>query len=117
MDRHERVGYDAAMRPQQIEAQTSPSYGTPEPQASLRYGMLAPAGPVAMHPDPLPPLCAEFPGFRIWREITGDRTGYIARSLHPCTSPHTVVTDDLSELRDVLHEARATQPPDASTPQ
>jgi hypothetical protein len=62
-------------------------------------------------------LCREFPGFRIWREITGDRTRYIARSLHTGTSPHTVVTDDLGELRDVLRAAQTAQRPGASRPQ
>jgi len=43
-----------------------------------------------------------FPGFRIWREITGDRVRYIARRRHPVAGPHTVVTDDLGELRSAL---------------
>ena len=29
MDRHEHVGYDAAMHPQPAETQTSPLYGIP----------------------------------------------------------------------------------------
>jgi len=106
MDRHEYVGYDAAMHPQPAETQTPPLYGIP-----------AQGRPEAMPPDPLPTLCAEFPGFRIWREITGDRARYIARSLHAGTSPHTVVTDDLGELRDMLRAARTAQHPGASGPQ
>lgn len=47
-------------------------------------------------------LCREFPDFRIWREITGDRARYIARSLRQGVGPHTVVTADLDELRSVL---------------
>jgi hypothetical protein len=90
------------MHPQPAEAQTSLPYGKPSSGA-----------PAAAQPDPLPPLCAEFPDFCIWREITGDRTRYIARSLHHGTSPHTVVTDDLGELTDLLREARTAQQPDA----
>ncbi len=93
------------MHPQPTEAQTSPPYGMP-----------APAGLAAIPPDPLSALCAEFPAFRIWREITGDRTHYIARSLHPSISPHTVVTDDLDELGDVLREARTAKHTGTSRP-
>jgi hypothetical protein len=53
---------------------------------------------------------AEFPDFRIWREITCDRTIYNARSLHWGTNPHTVVTGNLDELRDTLRKSRAPQP-------
>jgi hypothetical protein len=58
-------------------------------------------------------VCEEFPGYRIWREIIGDRTRYIARSLRPGTRPHTLVTADLDELRDTLRTAR---PAPASLP-
>lgn len=47
-------------------------------------------------------LRQEFPQFRIWREIIAERTRYVARRLHPPTSPHTVVADDLAELRTAL---------------
>lgn len=47
-------------------------------------------------------LRADFPAFRIWREITTGRTRYIARRLHPGPGPHTVVTHDLAELRAAL---------------
>jgi len=90
------------MHPQPTEAQTS-----------MRYDTSPPGVPAAVQDDPLPPLCAEFPGFRIWREITGDRTRYIARSLRHGTSPHTVVIDDLDELSNTLREARGAQQPDA----
>lgn len=50
-------------------------------------------------------LREEFPGFRIWREMTGDRVRYIARSMHPGTGPHTAVTADPDELRAVLRDA------------
>lgn len=47
-------------------------------------------------------LRADFPAFRIWREIIPGRARYIARRLHPGPGPHTVVTDDLAELRTAL---------------
>src|ERR1022692_966284 len=51
-------------------------------------------------------LREEFPCFRIWRERTCDRIRYVARSLHPGLNPHTVVTDDLDELRAALEPSR-----------
>jgi hypothetical protein len=48
--------------------------------------------------DQLAALRKDFPQFRIWREITYDRTRYIARSLLPGTRPHTLVTPDPGEL-------------------
>lgn len=50
---------------------------------------------------------ADYPGYRIWREITPGRDRYVARSLLPGLNPHTVVTADLSELRSVLEPAGA----------
>jgi CHAT domain-containing protein len=50
----------------------------------------------------------DFPAFRIWREITGDRIRYVARRRQPGTQPHTVVTSDPRELRAVL--ADSSQP-------
>jgi hypothetical protein len=47
-------------------------------------------------------LRADFPAFRIWREIIPGRARYIARRLHPGPGLHTVVTDDLTELRTAL---------------
>ena len=49
----------------------------------------------------------EFPGFRIWREVYGDRIRYIARRLSPGAGPHTVVTADKDELRAVLGNVSA----------
>ncbi len=63
--------------------------------------------------EKLADLCRDFPDFRIWREITGDRTRYIARSLYLGTNPHTVVTDNSVELRDTLRDARAAEPSDS----
>jgi hypothetical protein len=51
-------------------------------------------------------LQAEFPCFRIWRERTCDRDRVLARSLHPGLNPHTVVTDDIAELRAALEPSR-----------
>jgi hypothetical protein len=50
-------------------------------------------------------LRSEFPGYRIWRELTPGRVRYVARSLRAGLNPHTVVTADISELRDVLEPA------------
>jgi hypothetical protein len=65
--------------------------------------------PAIPEPDPLPALCAEFPEFRIWREITCDRLLYYSRSRHWRTNPHTVITDDIDELAATLRKARAPQ--------
>jgi hypothetical protein len=59
----------------------------------------------------LPALRDEFPDFRIWQEITGHRTRYIARRLSRGTHPHTVVTSDLAELRAELTADPGTLPP------
>jgi SAM-dependent methyltransferase len=55
-------------------------------------------------------LRQDFPGFRIWPEEICDRTRYVARSQRPGLHPHTVITDDLDELRQALKTADA-QPP------
>lgn len=47
-------------------------------------------------------LRADFPAFRIWREMTGERTVYIARRRQPSTRPHTLVTPDPHELHAAL---------------
>jgi S-adenosyl methyltransferase len=52
-------------------------------------------------------LQTEFPQFRLWQEISGDRVRYIARRLHPGAAPHTIVTADLDELRAVLDNTPA----------
>jgi hypothetical protein len=52
--------------------------------------------------DDLTGLQAEFPAFRIWRERFPGRSRYVARSRHLGLNPHTVVTTNLRELREVL---------------
>ena len=52
--------------------------------------------------DDLTDLRAEFPAFRIWREELPGRPRYVARSRHQGQNPHTVVTQDLGELREAL---------------
>jgi hypothetical protein len=47
-------------------------------------------------------LQKEFPGYRIWQECHGERKRYIACRLHVGIRPHSVVTADPDELRDVL---------------
>jgi hypothetical protein len=57
-------------------------------------------------PGELAGLRDQFPCFRIWRERTCDRVRYATRSLHPGLNPHTVLTDDIDELRAVLEPSR-----------
>lgn len=71
--------------------------------------LTGPAGNISGTRDQLPRLRNDYPAFHIWQETTGERVRYIARSVHPGTSPHTLVTADLGELRAVLEEA-PTQP-------
>jgi len=60
--------------------------------------------------DELETLRKEFPSFRIWREIIGDRVRYIARGMRPGVAPHTLVTAELDELRAVLGGSSDTEP-------
>jgi hypothetical protein len=55
-------------------------------------------------------LHAEFPGYRIWQEITGDRARLVAVRRHHGTSPHTVVTADPAELRAALAASTVPRP-------
>jgi hypothetical protein len=59
--------------------------------------------------DWLARLCEEFPAFRIWREIIGDRIQYVACRRNADTHPHTVVTADPVRLRSAL-STDVTQP-------
>jgi hypothetical protein len=71
-----------------------------------------PSTPLAA--DHLAELRREFPQFRIWREILPGRSRYIARSQRVGLNPHTIVTDDVAELRSALGgTARTRQPPRA----
>lgn len=63
---------------------------------------MQPAAPDDASPDRLPSLQEQFPGFRIWKEAIGERVRYVARSERPGLNPHTVVTDDIGELRAAL---------------
>jgi hypothetical protein len=54
----------------------------------------------------------DFPGHRIWREITPRRIVYVARACHPGARPHTVVTPDLPELLAAL---TGSSPPGSAT--
>jgi hypothetical protein len=56
--------------------------------------------------DDLATVQGDFPGYRIWREVFPGRDRYVVRSLLPGLNPHTLVTDDLAELRDVLQPVR-----------
>lgn len=62
--------------------------------------------PTPCEPDELAGLREQFPGFRIWREITGERVRYVARRLRVGLNPHTVVTADKAELRAALEPSR-----------
>lgn len=64
-------------------------------------------------PGELASLRADFPGFRIREEATADRNRYVARRLNPGTRPHTVVTDNLTELRAALAAQPGQQRPAA----
>ena len=68
-----------------------------------------------MSEEDLAAVQADFPGYRIWREIFPDRDRYIVRSLVPGLSPHTLVTDDLAELRNVLEPVSPLQPEEFTT--
>lgn len=53
-------------------------------------------------PDELADLRKQFPGFRIWQEIIGDRVRYVARRTRAGLNPRTVVTGDVAELRAAI---------------
>ena len=56
-------------------------------------------------------LQQDFPGYRIWQEPMGDRIRLVAVRRKPGTSPHTLVTTDLSELRAALANSTPTPGP------
>lgn len=47
-------------------------------------------------------LQQDFPGYRIWQERMGARIRLVAVRCNPGTSPHTLVTTDVAELRAAL---------------
>jgi O-methyltransferase involved in polyketide biosynthesis len=65
--------------------------------------------------DDLTTVQADFPGYEIWREILPGRDRYVVRSLLPGLSPHTLVTADLGELRDLLKPGRLPHAPAFTT--
>jgi hypothetical protein len=87
---------------------------TRNPQPSAPAGATGRPGPQDIsHPDAslaaeteaLMKARREFPGHRIWRELTPGRAVYVARSRHPGARPHTAVTPDLPELLAALSDA------------
>jgi hypothetical protein len=67
--------------------------------------------------DPAPPprrdladLQEDFPGYRIFREVTGERVRLVAVRRQHGTSPHTVVTADVGELRAALNGPTSDAP-------
>ena len=97
-----------------IPTQAAPCAPTPPAEPALPAAAvprLLAADQASREADELARLCRELPEFRIWRETTCDRTRYIARSRRLGTSPHTVVTGDLAELRDALCQARVARYP------
>jgi hypothetical protein len=54
------------------------------------------------HRRDLADLQEDFPGFKIFTEVTGERVRLVAVRRQHGTSPHTVVTADVAELRAVL---------------
>jgi hypothetical protein len=53
-------------------------------------------------PDELDALQAEFPAHVIWREQLDGPARYVARGRYLDVHPHTVVTADPGELRELL---------------
>ncbi|HCU91774.1 MAG TPA: hypothetical protein DHU96_03180 [Actinobacteria bacterium] len=64
--------------------------------------MTSPAQNAAATAGDLASLQHEFPGFRIWQEVTGERARLVAVRRQAGASPHTVVTSDADELRAAL---------------
>ena len=68
---------------------------------------IQPQGPRRAAQDDAAALRADFPQFKIWQEATAPmnpegRVRYVARRRRDDIRPHTVVTSDLSEMREVL---------------
>ena len=63
---------------------------------------------LSMSAGELAALERDFPSFQIWREITGDRVRFVARSRSAGAHPHTLITADLAELRAGLTNDQLT---------
>jgi hypothetical protein len=66
------------------------------------------------HPDDLDELAliaAGFPAYRLWRSIAAGHSRYVAQSTDLDAHPHTVVTDNLTELAAALATGQQTPPP------
>ena len=72
--------------------------------------MAYPEDPPVPHRRDLADLQEDFPGYRIFTEATGERVRLVAVSRQHGTSPHTVVTADVAELRAVLTDSAPTAP-------
>jgi hypothetical protein len=94
MDGHGQVSQDALMHPHSLSAKTQPAVATD----------------LGASADSLAGLREEFPAFRIWREIMGDRIQYVARRRNADTHPHSVVTADPVRLRSALSTALTGAP-------
>lgn len=80
----------------QRESASNPAYPSDSEGAE-------PSGsPEATPGQALASLQEQFPAFRIWREVTGEHARLVAVRRHAGTSPHTVVTADIDELRAAL---------------
>ena len=55
----------------------------------------------------------DFPRYRIDVELTVHRPRYVARRIAPGPGPHTLITNDLAELRTELGTGRPPSPPDS----
>jgi hypothetical protein len=56
-------------------------------------------------------IAAGFPAFSFWRATRhGSAPRYVAQSTSLDSHPHTVITDDLGELRTALAEGRDGRP-------
>jgi hypothetical protein len=53
-------------------------------------------------------LQQDFPGYRIWQEPMGACIRLVAVRRNPGTSPHTLVTTDVAELRAALANSTPT---------
>jgi hypothetical protein len=75
------------------------------------------AGTTPAAPPTLRQVRKQFPQFVIWRETALDRSRFIARRRGRGVSPHTLVTANLAELRDVLAGKPTGQPEPAGAEQ